>query len=567
MPYIQTMDRNQMVMCSLDSYVDQESIARVIDIFVEGLNLDELGFEKAEAAAEGRPSYSPGSLLKLYLYGNQKAIRSSRRLAEACRINVEAKWLMEGLEPDFRTISDFRKVNVECMKKVFHEFNRKLSEVLKKGFVSVDGSKFQANNSKDRNFTANKLDDRIQWLNEHTDEYLRQMAELDDTEGGEITGQFSKDELEKRLKETTERLERYKAYQSYMKENGVSQISLTDADAKLMKGKTGFVVAYNVQTAIDSETHLIDDYQVTNQPTDHGLINSTVSDERIRRDEVLEVVADKGYNEQEDMVKCLENGIIPHVILPNDQDEYKLELPYEDKTISEEMLKSTSADDLKECLRAGEIPEIYKEAVESAKVVDKKVFIQEVTANPTHLYENEDEMKRRAQEGYFVRDPEQNLVYCPAGEILRQKSIKKNGNIRYANKTACRHCEYKNQCYKGKSEYKEIDFDKDTLEKPNRNWLKQEEGAEIPKRTSKKGYYEDKKVVEIVLRPDRQKMSERKSLSEHPFGTIKRAMNAGYYLLCGKHKVDGETALICLAYNLKRAMSLLGFQKMMNIMA
>jgi len=218
----------------------------------------------------------------------------------------------------------------------------------------VDGSKFQANNAKDNNFTANKLDDRIQWLNQHTDEYLRQLADIDDAEDKAESEQFSREELEERLKETTERLERYKAYRDYMEKNGLSQISLTDADAKLMKNKNGFMVAYNVQTAVDSETHLIEDYQVTNHPTDHGLLNSTVSDEKGRRGGVLEVVAGKGYNVEDDMVKCLENGIIPHVILPDGQDEYEIELPYEEKEISEEMRKSTSADDLKECLHAGQ---------------------------------------------------------------------------------------------------------------------------------------------------------------------------------------------------------------------
>lgn len=132
MPYIQAMDRNQMMMCSLDSYVDSESIARVIDVFVEGLNLDELEFGKAEAAKEGRPCYAPGCILKLYLYGNQKSIRSSRKLAEACRINVEAKWLMEGLEPDFRTISDFRKDNADCLKRYFMNLTENYLKSLRK---------------------------------------------------------------------------------------------------------------------------------------------------------------------------------------------------------------------------------------------------------------------------------------------------------------------------------------------------------------------------------------------------------------------------------------------------
>ena len=567
MPYIQTQDRNQMMMCSLDSFVGPESIARVIDIFVDYLDLEDMGFEKAVPAFEGRPGFNPRAMLKLYLYGGQKSVRSSRKLSESCKINIEVKWLMEGLEPDFRTISDFRKDNIDCLKKVFHAFNQKLSEVLKKGFLSVDGSKFQANNSKDNNFTANKLDDRIQWLNQHTDEYLRQLADMDEQEDV-AEGQLSREELEHKLAEAKERLEKYESYRKHMEENGLSQISLTDIDAKLMKSKNGFIVAYNVQTAVDSETHLIEDYLLTNQPTDHGMIAPTVSGIKEQHpDKIIEVTADKGYNVEGDMVQCLEKGVIGHVILPDGQDYYELELEYQENMITDEAVKSKLAEDLSNCIHAGKIPEAYEEVIEKAEVIEKKVWIKEETeGEKKSLYGSEEEMKERAKEGYFVRDPERNLVYCPAGEILRQKSVKKNGDIRYANKTACRHCKNRNQCYKGKNEWKEIDFNKDTLEKPNKNWLSKEE-TEKPERKQRKGHYETKKFVRLVLKPNRNKMSQRMCLSEHPFGTIKRAMNAGYYLLCGKRKVDGETALFCLGYNLKRAMNLLGFEKIMEAIA
>ena len=236
----------------------------------------------------------PKCLLKLYLYGSRKKIRSSRRLSEACRLNVEVKWLMEGLEPDFRTISDFRKDNIECMKKVFHEFNRRLSKLLEKGYLSVDGSRFQAVNAKDKNFTANKLDDRIVWLNQHTDEYLCQIVDIDEAENGEeLTGWLTREELETRLKEARERLERYQGYRAYMEENGLSQLSLTDPEAKLMKNKNGFMVAYNVQTAVDSGIHMIEDYVVMDHVTDHGLIGPTVSGIKENAGEaVIEVVAD-----------------------------------------------------------------------------------------------------------------------------------------------------------------------------------------------------------------------------------------------------------------------------------
>lgn len=153
--------------------------------------------------------------------------------------------------------------------------------------------------------------------------------------------------------------------------------------------------------------------------------------------------------------------------------------------------------------------------------------------------ETPEEMLERTKEGYYVRNPERNLVYCPAGEILRQKCIKKNGNICYANKNACKHCPNRNKCYKGKNEWKEIDFTKDTLEKPCKEWLKAE-GKECNATRSKgKGHYEKVKVVKFILKPDRQKMSQRMCLSEHPFGTIKRAMGATYFLLQGLRKVTG----------------------------
>lgn len=193
------------------------------------------------------------------------------------------------------------------------------------------------------------------------------------------------------------------------------------------------------------------------------------------------------------------------------------------------------------------------------KVVDEKPEKSDVYGSP-------EEMLDKAKTGYFVRDPERNLVYCPAGEILRQKCIKKNGNIRYANKNACKHCPNRNKCYKGKGEWKEIDFTKDQLEKPCRDWLKAEGNAPEGTKPKEKWHYEKRQVVKFFLKPDREKTNQRMCLSEHPFGTIKRAMGATYFLLKGMRKVAVEFALFCLGYNLERAKNLLGFHKMMELM-
>jgi transposase len=568
MRYVKGLDRDQIMMCSLDSFVDPESDARLIDAFVDHLDLDALKITKSKAASEGRPAYDPRSMIKLYIYGAEHGIRSSRRLASACKLNVEVRWMTGAVTPDFRTISDFRKNNIKALKGIMHEFNRRIAAAVEFGYISIDGSKIRANNSKDNNFTSHKLDDRIQWLDAHIDEYLRQMDELDSIETAEemeLEGMLSRDTLEQKLQEAQERLERYKQYRDYMEENGLSQLSITDADAKLMKNKNGFQVSYNVQTAVDSETHLIRDFNMTNRVTDHGLMAPTAADIR-NEDEILEAVADRGYENQEDMIKCLEDGIIPHVILPDGKDEYELELNYVEAECD---TSSTKSEELSKCLHAGEIPDAYKSVIKSAEVKTVRRKVKDPydkSGTVKSPYGTQEEMMARAKEGYFVRDPERNLVYCPAGQILRQKCIKKSGDIRYANKAACRRCPFRNKCYKGKNEWKEIDFNKDTLEKPCRDWLKSEGKEPVKKNRTQKGKFEKIKIVILKLKPDREKMSQRLCLSEHPFGTMKHSMNAGYFLLNGIEKVTGEFALSAIAYNLVRSRNILGFNKMMNLM-
>lgn len=491
MHYVTAFDRNQMMITTWDSLVEPESKARLIDAFVNRLILSE--YDIKELAKEGRPRYDPKGLLKLYIYGSENGINSSRKLAKSCKVNIEVRWMMGGAEPDFRTISDFRKDNISSMKKIFREFNKRISGAVEWGFTSVDGSKFAACNSKDNNFTKNKLDDRIKWLNGHIDEYLRILDDMDKQEDIEDNAEnLTKDLIERKLEEARERLARYEGYQKIMEESGQSQMSITDADAKLTKSKNGFIVGYNPQTAVDSNTHIIRDFQMTNQVTDHGLLNSTLVGVKESDNEIIDGVADRGYESEDDMIKCLENGIIPHVITDDGKDGYELEMPYEEADVDTE---STESGELKKALHAGVIPEVYKDVISDIEVKEvRRKVNDEPQPEAESIYGTEDEMITRAKEGYFVRDPERNLVYCPNGEILRQKCIGKRGNIRYANKNACRHCKYRNKCYKGKNEWKEIDFTKDRLEKPCKDWLKAEgKEPEKAKKIKGKWHYEKRK--------------------------------------------------------------------------
>ena len=557
MGYVQGVDRNQATIVTLDVMVAPDSEARLVDAFVDSLDLEGLGFRPP--AAEGRPAYDPRSMLKLYVWGYRRGVRSSRKLAASCRENVEAMWLVSGVRPDFRTISDFRKDNAEALRKVFSALVERLSGAVAWGFCSVDGSKFRASNSKANNFTASKLDDRIEWLERHVDEYLGALDEAD-AGGADATGPLTRELVEAKLAEARKRLELYRGYRDLMEREGLSQLSLTDPDARLMRSGGGFAVAYNPQTAVDSETHLIRDFEMTNAPTDHGQLLPTMARVAQASDGVVEVVADKGYRQSEDMAACLEAGVLPHVIAGDGDRSHEVELPHEPA----EGLDPSSEDpaELSRCLRAGEVPEAYEGVVAKAEV---KTVRRRVPDGPAaEPYGTREEMRSRAAEGYFVRDPLRELVVCPAGETLRRKGTRKSGAVVYANRAACRRCPHRGRCFGGKQEFKQVAFGKDDLEKPCRPW--HEAAGTVPDAARGRYHYETSDVVVLELRPDVRRTSERMCLSEHPFGTIKRSMGADHFLLRGLEKVEGEFSLMCLAYDLARARNLLGFEEMMDLM-
>ena len=520
----------------IDEYVEADAPVRLFDAFVDRLKMDELGFIRSTPAETGTPGYNPRDLLKLYIYGYFYQVRSSRKLARECKCNVEVMWLLSKLSPDFRTISDFRKDNKEAITKVYKEFNKFCMglKLFSKSYISIDGSKFKAVNAKDNNFTLSKLDDRIKRLDEHISIY---MEELDAYDHEEVR-KLSKDEIQRKLDVCKERKERYEGYRNQLEESGESQISLTDPDSRLMKANEGFCVGYNVQTAVDAESHMIAVFQVTNNPTDHGQITSVASEVKADYDvPVLETTADKGYESPEDHAEALASGIVPNVIQRDGGDTEQVQFNYNEAPITEEQKASTKAEDLKACLEAGVIPDAYEGILTDVQITEVKELTTDV-ADSAVLKMTPEQMRAKALEGYFVRDAERNLVYCPQGEILRQKSIKRNGMIRYCNKLACKKCKCKCTAQK----FKEADFSKDTLIKATEAKRKQlkDENKDNPKPPRMKVA---KKVVRYVLHLDQNKMDNRKCLSEHPFGTMKRTLGQYYFLLKGFAKVGAEMGL------------------------
>ena len=553
MAYKKGPDRRQRILFPdcIDEYVEAEAPVRLFDAFVDSLKMDKLGFVRSTPAETGTPGYDPRDLLKLYIYGYFYQVRSSRKLARECKCNVEVMWLLSKLTPDFRTISDFRKDNKESITKVYKEFNKFCIglKLFSKSYISIDGSKFKAVNAKDNNLTLSKLDDRIKRLDEHITIYMEELDAYDHEEGRKL----SKDELQRKLDVCKERKERYESYRSQLEKSGESQISLTDADSRLMKANEGFCVGYNVQTAVDADSHMIAGFLVTNNPTDHGQITSVTAEVKADYDvPILETTADKGYECPEDHAEALANGIIPNVIQRDGGNTEHIQFDYNEANITDEQKASTKPEDLKACLEAGVIPNAYEGILTDVQTIEVKEFTTAVTDSAV-LNMTPEQMRAKALEGYFVRDAERNLVYCPQGEILRQKSVKRNGMVRYCNKLACRKC----KCKCTIQQFKEADFSKDTLIKATEAKRKQlkEETKDKPKSSGTKVV---KKVVRYILHLDQNKMDNRKCLSEHPFGTIKRTLGQYYFLLKGFAKVGAEMGLFCLSYNLRRAINLRG---------
>lgn len=306
--FIEECCRTQSVMFpeKLEDYVDDENPVRVVDAFVDGLDLRRLGFNRVDPEATGRPGYRPSTMLKLYVYGYLNRIQSSRRLERESQRNVELMWLIGKLTPDFKTIADFRKNNGPAIQNVCKEFVgicRKL-DLFAKAMVAIDGSKFKGVNSKQKNDTQASMKRRIARTEKHIKEYMDALDAKDKSELFELDGDVS--ELKEKLASLREHLEELKAREAAVKAHPDKQISETDPDARLMKqSRSGSLVGYNVQSAVDVEHKLIIAHEVTNSPTDRGQLLSAarLAKDALQTDE-LTVLADRGYFKGTDIRDC-----------------------------------------------------------------------------------------------------------------------------------------------------------------------------------------------------------------------------------------------------------------------
>ena len=464
--FIEGEDRHQATLFPecLDDYVGEDSAVRVIDVFIDDLDISGLGF-KSEPNDTGRPAYHPTTMLKLYVYGYLNRVQSSRRLEREAQRNVEMMWLTGRLAPDFKTIADFRKNNGEAIRLVCREFVmlcRKLN-LFADAFVAIDGSKFKAVNNRDRNFTKEKMRRRLQQIDESIERYLGQIASADRQEPD--VAKDKSERLEKKIVRLKEEMARLKKLEVRMLETPEQQISLTDPDARSMatSGRGTGMVGYNVQTAVDAKHHLIVAHEVTNIGHDRTQLArmSRQAKEAIGTDS-LAVVADRGYFRGEEIKACDEAGIKTY--LPKPQ---------------------TSGNAAK-------------------GLFGKRDFI------------------------YVAKD---DVYRCPAGEKLRRRTKTHDGDLtiyRYWS-SVCEECSLKLQCTTGKE-----------------------------RRVSRWEHEEVLEAAETRLDKEPERMRVRRCTVEHPFGTIKSWMGHTHFQMKTLRKVSTEMSLHVLAYNLKRAISILG---------
>ena len=478
--HITGFSREQIILLPdrLDDYVCKENPVRFIDAFVDSLDLNELGFKRAEPEETGRPPYDPSDLLKLYVYGYLNQVRSSRKLERECQRNVEVMWLMKRLSPDFKTIADFRKDNIDCIKPVFKEFVylcRSL-DLFGAELVAIDGSKFKAVNSTKRNFSEEALAERLECLEEKIAKYLKEAEENDKADEQRDVGSSGAEELREKLAKLEEKKLEYVRAQNLMRETGQKEVSLTDPDSRLMMADGQKLdVCYNAESAVDSKNHLVADYDVTNQANDrYQLARMAQKAKETLEVERLDVTADKGFCTGRELKECEEIGTTTYVSIPEET------MPNKKLGVPE--------------------PEFYSQR--------------------------------------FPYDPLRDVYICPANQVMEfWKGRWKNRGGRLYRTEACATCPLRGRCTRNKlgriiyrSEYQDVI---DRL------------------RARLKGEGLDK-------------LNKRKEIVEHPFGTMKRAFNQGYLLLKGLRKVNGEIGFTMLAYNVRRAINILGTKRLVD---
>jgi len=304
--YITGENRHQMSLMCIDDMIPENSNVRAIDAIVDTMERTKLKFVHAETKGSGRPPHDPVRMFKQYIYCYYEKIRSSRKIELECSRNIELMWLMEGVVPDHKCISEFRRQNGEAIKEAFTEFIEICDclGLIGKDLGAIDGSKFRANNARKKNLTIGKINKKIEHFQKMLEEYNRELEE-NDTKSEHAKTRI--DELNE-LKES-------------MTEQGINEISLTDPDSRLMGlANMGYEVSYNAQNAVDSKHDLIIATDVVNTPADQGQLYNMASAAAkavgATEENPLTALADKGYFGGEALAECEADPTIIAIVAP-----------------------------------------------------------------------------------------------------------------------------------------------------------------------------------------------------------------------------------------------------------
>ena len=473
--FIEGEERSQVTLLPecLDDYIAEDNPIRVVDAFVEELNLHKLGFEGAQPAATGRPSYHPAVLLRIYIYGYLNRIQSSRRLEREAQRNVELMWLTGRLAPDFKTIADFRKDHGDAIRKVCREFVllcRRL-KLFTDGIVAIDGSKFKAVNNRDKNFTDRKLQARMEQLEQSIQRYLVELDRADRDASAVLPSRVA--HLKEKIAKVKEQMQALGQIGEQMEASEDHQISLTDPDARSMatSGRGTGIVGYNVQTAVDARHHMIVAHEVTNVGHDRDQLAAMakLAKQAIGQPKLI-ALADRGYFEGYEILECERAGIATLVPKP-------------------------------------------------------------ATSNSA--------FEGRFDKRDFVYDARRDEYRCPAGQIAihRFTTIEHGKTLHKYWTSACPSCPIKSQC------------------------------TPSPYRRITRWEHED--VLDVVQErldalPEAARL--RRQTVEHVFGTLKAWMGSTHFLTKTLPRVRTEMSLQVLAYNMKRAIKVLGTARLLAAM-
>lgn len=484
MPILQGTHREQTYIASLDDCVAADNPVRLIDVFVDKLEIDKLGI-KMPKAEEGRPAFHPHALLKLYLYGYLNRLRSSRRLERECQRNVEVRWLLQTLAPCYKTIADFRKDNPGALKHVFSIYTHFLQQqgLVEGTTLVVDGSKYRAVNSKKNNYNLDKIERHQRYINNKTEEYLKALEENDGTGQRTEELEVKRTGIQAQLKKLKERKIKYDELEHQIKSSKeTTQVSTSDPESRLLLiNQYQTEVSYNVQAVSDEKNKLVVHLEVTSDNDTKALFKTAHDAKEALQKETLTVIADKGYHTGEQLAKC-EKENITTLVAPR------------------------------------EVP--------SVKHLEEKYLVHS-----------------------FIYNEKQDTYTCPQGQTLSSNGNwydKMEGNkkrkssaqyrVKHYKTSACKSCPVMKECTKNKAG----------------RLIVRSEHQQVVNRNNER------------VAAQKDLYNKRGEIIEHIFGTVKRSWGYTYTLLKGKKKITGEFSLIYLAYNFKRTINILGFDKMME---